>query len=65
LRLSAVSGLIDYQYFTKEETTPKKSPKTGVRAPPAPLSSGFFKLFRDLLIILFLDYRCQQNLENR
>jgi len=41
-----------YQYFTKGEQVPKRSPKIGCGPFGArTLFSGFSKLFRDLLII--------------
>jgi hypothetical protein len=40
------------RHFTKGKPMPNKPPKIGVRAMPAPLFSGFSKLFRALQIIL-------------
>jgi len=52
-RIFCLFVLTDHQYFTKGEQVPKKSRKQGCGHTPAPLFSGLYKLFCDLLIMDF------------
>jgi hypothetical protein len=53
LQKMADTGLLflQNQYFTKDEPTPKRAPKTRVRAYARTLVFGLFQVFRDLLRI--------------